>query len=200
MVAYGATASLKNTIQSLLQSSRISLIPPSPQILQSAYDAMDRLQKVLLKLDETSCSKIRMKVNDLDEQIKEVIWEFEDLPESLYTDQILPHLESSSGGERDRLSFLVDMQSLWQSVDRFIKRVTVMEAAYDKELLAEEEGEPLSSKIDFGGINSNMVGLYDNLERARGFLIQNERNQLYLLPGWRGLERPLLYRKYLSIH
>ncbi|XP_047954089.1 putative disease resistance RPP13-like protein 2 [Salvia hispanica] len=114
-------------------------------------------------------SKIRTKVNALDERIKEVIWEFEDLLESHYADQILPQLES----ERDRLPFLVDMQSLRQSVDCFIKRVKAMEVEYDNEPLnmREEEGEPLSSRIDFGGINSHMVGLSDQFEQLRDYLL-----------------------------
>ncbi|XP_047956581.1 putative late blight resistance protein homolog R1A-10 [Salvia hispanica] len=170
MAAYGAAVSLKNTIQSLLESSRISLVPPSPQILRSAYDAMSCLLNVLSKLDSTGYSKIRTKVNALDDRIKEAIWEFEDLSNRTTPDQILPQLES----ERDRLPFSVDLQSLRQRVDGFIERVTVMEAEYDIELLSmpEEEGEPLSSRIDFRGINSNMVGLSDQFKEVRDYLLQ----------------------------
>ena len=151
MAAYGAAISLKNTIKLIVQSSRISLVPPSPQVLQPAYEAMARLQKVLLKLDSTGYRKIRTKVNALDERIKTVVWEFEDLLESLFTHQILLQLES----QRGHLSFSVDLQSLRQSVDRFVYKAMVMEAAYDAELLnmREEEGEPISSRIDVGGIN-----------------------------------------------
>ena len=77
--------SLMNTIQLILESPRLSLVPPSPKILQPAYDAMCCLQHNLQKLDETSSSKIRTKVNDLDERIKEAVWEFEDLLETCYT-------------------------------------------------------------------------------------------------------------------
>ena len=108
MAAYGAAISLKNTIQCILQSSRVSLVPPSPQVLQPAFETMASLQKALLKLDETGYSKIRTKVNALDDRIKEAIWEFEDLLESEFIHQILPQL----GSERDHLSFSVDLQSL----------------------------------------------------------------------------------------
>ncbi|XP_047957190.1 putative late blight resistance protein homolog R1B-8 isoform X2 [Salvia hispanica] len=173
MAAYGAATSLKNTIQHILQSSRISLVPPSPQILRPAYLATRRMQKVLLKLDETGYSKIRMKVNALDERIKEAIWEFEYLLESHFTHQILPQLES----ERDDLSFYVDLQSLRQSVDCFIERMTTMEAEYDIELanMPEEEGEPISSRIDFGGINSEMVGFSDEFEQVKDYLLVQDR-------------------------
>ncbi|XP_041999630.1 disease resistance protein RGA5-like [Salvia splendens] len=187
MAAYGAAISLKNTIQTILLSYRVSLVPPSPHIIQPVYEAMCRLQKVLLKLDETSCSKIRMKVNDLDERIKEAVWEFEDLLESHVYEQILPQLES----ERDHhLSFLVDLQTLQQSVDCFIERVEVMEAEFDIELLnmPEEEGEPLSSRIDFHGIDSNMVGLSVEFEAARHYLcVQDGRNWRLHIVGMAGV-------------
>ncbi|XP_042017052.1 putative late blight resistance protein homolog R1A-4 isoform X1 [Salvia splendens] len=202
MAAYGAAVSLKNTIQSLLESSRISLVPPSPEILRSAYDAICCLQKVLLKLEDTGYSMIRTKVNALDERIKEVIWEFEDLLESHYADQILPQLES----KRDRLPFSVDLQSLQQSVDRFIERMAVMEAEYDMELLnmPEEEGEPLSSRIDIGGINSEMVGLSELFEQVRDFLLlggegegENEdaEGNCLLLTGMAGVGKTTLVKK-----
>ncbi|XP_047956645.1 putative late blight resistance protein homolog R1A-10 [Salvia hispanica] len=200
MAAYGAAVSLKNTIQSLLESSRISLVPPSPQILRSAYNAMSFLLEVLSKLDNTGYSKIRAKVNALDDRIKEVIWEFEDLLESHYADQILPQLES----KRDRLPFLVDMQSLRQSVDRFIERMTLMEAEYDMELLnmPEEEGESLSSRIDFRGINSNMVGLSDLFEEVRDFLLlggegedEDAKENCLLVTGMAGVGKTTLVKK-----
>ncbi|XP_047954049.1 disease susceptibility protein LOV1-like [Salvia hispanica] len=196
MAAYGASVSLKNTIQRLLQSSRISLVPPSLQILQSANESMCRLQKVMLILDGTSCRKIRAKVNDLDERIKEVVWEFEDLLESLFTDQILPQLERSSRGVRDGLSFSVDLQSLRQSVDCFVERLEVMEVEYFTELvnMPEEEGELLSSRIDFGGINSNMVGLSDEFERVKDYLINDRGNRL-LVNGMAGVGKTTLVKK-----
>ncbi|XP_047976107.1 putative late blight resistance protein homolog R1C-3 isoform X2 [Salvia hispanica] len=200
MAAYGAAVSLKNTIQSLLESSRILLVPPSPQILRSAYDAMSCLLKVLSKLDSTGYSKIRTKVNALDDRIKEVVWEFEDLLESQYADQILQQLES----ERDRLPFSVDMQSLRQSVDRFIERMTVMEAEYNMELLnmPEEEGQPLSSRIDFRGINSNMVGLSELFEKVRDFLLlggegedEDAKENCLLVTGMAGVGKTTLVKK-----
>ncbi|XP_047954058.1 putative late blight resistance protein homolog R1C-3 [Salvia hispanica] len=176
MAAFGAVASLKNTIKHILQLSRISLVPPSPQILQSAYDAMCSLQEVLLKLEHTGFSKMRTKVNDLDGRIKEVVWEFEDLLDSHVYDQIPPQLESSSISERDQLPFSVDLQILQQNLDCFLEMVAVMEVEYLIELLnmPEEEGEPLCSRIDFGGINSYMVGLSREFERVRRILLVDD--------------------------
>ncbi|XP_057812530.1 disease resistance protein RPP13-like [Salvia miltiorrhiza] len=229
MAAYGAAVSLKNTIQRILQSSRISLVspspqivpsadygaatflkntiqcilqlfcilpaPPSPHILQPAYDEMERLQKVLLKLDETSCSKIRTKVNAADELIKEAVWEFEDLLESHVLHQILPQLESRSGGERDKLSFSVDLQSLQHHVDCFVEMVKMMEEEYiiEMENMPEEEGEPVSSRIDSGGmIKSKMVGLSDEFQKARDYLLEENNNNNYSIIGMAGIGKTTL--------
>ncbi|XP_057810273.1 disease resistance protein RGA5-like [Salvia miltiorrhiza] len=181
MAAFGAAASLKNTILRILQSSRISLVSHSPQILQPVYYEMDRLQKVLLELDETSCSKIRTEVNALDEVIKEAVWEFEDLLESHILHQILPQLES----ERDNLSFSVDVQSLQHHVDCFVEMVKMMEEEYFIEMgnMAEEEGEPISSRIDFGGINSKMVGLSDEFQNVRDGLLEGKDDSIIGMAG-----------------
>ncbi|XP_047953974.1 putative disease resistance protein At1g50180 [Salvia hispanica] len=190
MAAYGAAISLKNTIRCLLQSSRISLAPPSPQILQPVYEAMVDLQKALLKLEETGYSKIRTKVNALDERIKEAIWEFEDLLESHVYQQILPQVEG-------HLSFSVDLHSLRQSVDCFIQRVTVMEAEFDIELLnmPEEEGQPISSRIDFHGIDSNMVGLSQEFESTRDYLLGENKESYYAITGMAGVGKTTFAKK-----
>ncbi|XP_057812410.1 putative late blight resistance protein homolog R1A-10 [Salvia miltiorrhiza] len=191
MAAYGAAASLKNTILRILQSSRISHVSHSTQILQPAYDEMDRLQRVLLKLDDTSCSKIRAKVNAVDERIKEVVWEFEDLLESHVLHQILPQLES----ERDSLSFSVDLQSLQHRVDCFVEMVTMMEEEYiiEMENMPEEEGLPISSRIDFGGmIKSKMVGSSDHFEKVRKYLLQETNNEPYSIIGMAGVGKTTL--------
>ncbi|XP_057812368.1 putative late blight resistance protein homolog R1B-17 isoform X2 [Salvia miltiorrhiza] len=181
MAAYGAAASLKNTIQHIPQSCRISLDYHSTQILQPAYDQMDHLQIVLLRLDNTSCSKIRTKVNAVDELIKEAVWEFEDLLESHVLHQILPHLES----ERHNLSFSVDLQSLQHHVDCFVEMVKMMEEEYiiEMENMAEEEGEPISSRIDFGGIESKMVGLSHEFQKARDNLLEDKSYSIIGMAG-----------------
>ncbi|XP_057810240.1 putative late blight resistance protein homolog R1A-10 [Salvia miltiorrhiza] len=181
MAAFGAATSLKNTIQRILQSSRISLVSHSPQILLPAYDKMDHLQNVLLKLDDTSCSKIRTKVNAVDELIKEVVWEFEDLLESHVLPQILPQLES----ERDNLSFSVDLQSLQHHVDCFVEKMKMMEEDYTNEMenMGEEEGEPISSRIDFGGIKPKMIGLSYEFQKGRDNLLEDKNYSIFGMAG-----------------
>ncbi|XP_047978845.1 putative late blight resistance protein homolog R1B-17 [Salvia hispanica] len=227
MAAYGAAVSLKKTARLILAAPRIFLrfisiigcgrvFFAKISVLAKAFNAMVRLQKVLLKLEETGFSKIRTKVYALDERIKEAIWEFEDLLESHVYQQILPQLESSSRdeidqfsldriltqlkrsslGEREHLYLSVDLQSLGQSVDSFVERVTAMEAEYDIELLnmPEEEGEPVSSRIDFGGINSMMVGSSVVFEKVRDYLIKDQGNR-FLVTGMAGVGKTTLVKK-----
>ncbi|XP_042014281.1 putative late blight resistance protein homolog R1A-10 [Salvia splendens] len=194
MAAYGAAISLKNTIDHIIHSSRISLVPASSiQVLRPADEAMDRLLTALSKLDDTGYSKIRTKVNALDERIKEAVWEFEDLLESHFYDQILPQLES----ERGHLSFSVDLQSLQQSVDCFIQRVAVMELEYDIEVanMPEEEGEPIASRIDFGGINSHMVGLSEFFEDTRKYLLGEDEGNCLSVIGMAGVGKSTVAKK-----
>ncbi|XP_057812374.1 putative late blight resistance protein homolog R1A-10 isoform X2 [Salvia miltiorrhiza] len=193
MAAFGAAMSLKNTIERILQSSGISLVSHSPQILQPAYHEMDRLRTALLLIDITSCSKIRTEVNGVDERIKEAVWEFEDLLESHVLHQILPQLES----ERDNLSFSVDLQSLQHHVDCFVEKMKMMEKEYIIEIknMAEEEGEPISSRIDIVGVvNSNLlrVGTYHHFEKVRKCLLEENNYETYSIIGMAGVGKTSL--------
>ncbi|XP_057789235.1 putative late blight resistance protein homolog R1C-3 isoform X2 [Salvia miltiorrhiza] len=100
MTAYGAVNSLRNTIDYILNSSHYSLVQPSPHIIQLAYQELDPLQEILEILDRTITSKSRKKVNGLDGRIKELIWEFQDLLESLLYQQILSQVKDEEMRER----------------------------------------------------------------------------------------------------
>ncbi|XP_042013018.1 putative late blight resistance protein homolog R1A-4 isoform X2 [Salvia splendens] len=72
-----------------------------------------------------------------------------------------------------------------------------MEAEYGIELLnmPEEEGEPISSRIDYGGIDSDMVGLSNYFEDIRNhFLGEAQRNWL-LVTGMAGVGKTTLAKK-----
>ncbi|XP_042013962.1 disease resistance RPP13-like protein 4 [Salvia splendens] len=88
------------------------------------------------------------------------------------------------------------MQSLRQSVDDFFHRVMEMLQQYCNEVMRmpEEEGEPVSSRIDFGGISSYMVGLSDQFEQVRDYLIEDEENRL-LVTGMAGVGKTTLAKK-----
>ncbi|XP_057797153.1 putative late blight resistance protein homolog R1A-4 [Salvia miltiorrhiza] len=89
MTAYGAVNSLRNTIDYILYSSHYSLVDPSPHIRLDAYKELRPLQNILEKLDRTRTSKSRKKVNALDRRIKDLIWEFQHLLETILHQQIL---------------------------------------------------------------------------------------------------------------
>lgn len=122
MAAYAALISLKNTIEHLLESSRISLLPPAPQLLQLAKHEVETFQEILKGLDTIHVSKSRKKVNALDGQIKEAAWEFEDMLEShLYNNML-------------RSQFSVEKQCFQHDVDSFIENLKDMQEEYMNEL------------------------------------------------------------------
>ncbi|XP_057808870.1 putative late blight resistance protein homolog R1A-10 [Salvia miltiorrhiza] len=156
-MAFASAISLKNTIERLINSSRIFLVPPSQEILQFAYKKLQSLQQTLTKLDSSSKRISRKRVNALDAQIREAVSQFEDLLESHLLDQI-----SSQSELNHPLKFSIDLhlQHLTQDVDSFVEMAEKMEDAYANELdnlLPEEEDEA----ADFGESKSKMVGLSD---------------------------------------
>ncbi|XP_047953831.1 disease susceptibility protein LOV1-like [Salvia hispanica] len=206
MAAFGAVVSLKNTIRFIEESPRL-VVSPTSHILKPAYEAVYGLQDVMKNLEFTGYTKIRTEVNALDGRITEVIWEFEDLLDSHLYDQILPQVErvttveededEEEEEEDDRSPFFVDLHSLQQSIDQFVARVTAMAVEYDAELLnmPEEEAEPISSRIDFSGINSDMVGLNDEFEHVRDYLLAEKEEKCFAITGMAGVGKTTLAKK-----
>ncbi|XP_057789225.1 putative late blight resistance protein homolog R1C-3 [Salvia miltiorrhiza] len=113
MTAYCAVNSLRNRIDYILHSSHFILVDPSPYILELAYKELNPLQEILEKLDRTRTSKSRKKVNALDVRIKDLIWEFEDLLESLLYQQILSYADQVDEEMKERVW---ESQSLMESL------------------------------------------------------------------------------------
>ncbi|XP_057786825.1 putative late blight resistance protein homolog R1C-3 [Salvia miltiorrhiza] len=126
MTAYGAVNSLRNTIDYILYSSHFSLVDPSPHIIQSAYEELQPLQEILERLDSTRTSKSRKKVNALDGKIKELIWEFQDLLESLVYQQILSQVKDE-GIMKERVW---DLQGLLESLPSQVEDEGMKEVAW----------------------------------------------------------------------
>lgn len=80
MTAYGALISLENTITDMWESHDHS---PFNEMLKAAYVELQPLQEILGRLDGSSKSKSRKKVNALDGRIKHALWNFEDFLENL---------------------------------------------------------------------------------------------------------------------
>ncbi|XP_057784515.1 putative late blight resistance protein homolog R1C-3 [Salvia miltiorrhiza] len=181
MTTYGAIISLKNTIQYILHSSHIiSLLDPSLHITQLAYKELQPFQEILEKLDNTSKSSSRKKVNALDGRIKEALWKFEDLLESIHSDLQSP------------------LDRLRDDVDSFIHTLKDMEREYLYELqnMLEDDDEPISSIIGFGGRKSKMIGLSYQIEQVKSDVMQEYNwKHVYALVGMAGVGKTTLAKE-----
>lgn len=149
MTAHGAVISLKNTIDYILHCSHFSLVEPSLDIMQPAYKELQPLQEILERLDSTSISKSRKKVNDVDGRIKERLWEFEDLLEShILSQQILSQSPPHQVDGRTKLERAWRFQGLSESLPSEFD----FKANWIPQVTSIEEEEELENPI---GLNQN---------------------------------------------
>ncbi|XP_047961060.1 putative late blight resistance protein homolog R1A-10 [Salvia hispanica] len=197
MTTYGALISLQNTIDHILHSSRISLVGHSIEIIVVAYKALQPLKEILERLDSTSKSRSRKKVNDLDLRIKERVWDFEDLLESLISEKILSQSKSSGDKEKDVLVFAIDLQGLQGDVGSLIRSLKDMEEEYIYELEnMAEDNEASSSMIGFSGTKSKMIGLWDELEEVKMNLLREFFGKdVFVLVGMAGVGKTIVAKK-----
>ncbi|XP_042013080.1 putative late blight resistance protein homolog R1A-10 [Salvia splendens] len=167
MTAYGAMSSLTETMNNILRCSRFSLDVRSQQIIQALINELQPWPQILERLDKTSPSRSRKKVNALDGIIKEAIWKFEDSLESLLTQQIPSQLET--------LPVIVstDLQSLQNEVHSFIQKLKDMEKEYMYEVENMAQDEPISSSFGFPGTNSKMIGLSDQFQQLKNDILRD---------------------------
>ncbi|XP_047955127.1 putative late blight resistance protein homolog R1B-12 isoform X2 [Salvia hispanica] len=185
MTAYGAVLSLENTINNILRCSRFSLVDRSRKIIDFVYQELHPLQRILERLDSTSPSRSRKKVNALDGIIKDAIWKFEDSLESLLILQIPSHCEILP----EIVS--IDLQSLDNDVHSLIEKLEVMEEyTYEVENMAEDE--PISSIIGFHGTNSKIIGLSDQFRILKIQLLKCQFSNVYVLYGMAGIGKTAL--------
>ncbi|KAI3464145.1 hypothetical protein Pfo_020808 [Paulownia fortunei] len=159
-MAYAAVISLKQTIQSLVNSSHISnVLNSSSEIIELAYKEIQPLQEVLERFDSNTSSRER--VNSLDGRIREAVCKLEDVVESHVSNQILSQSEESLEDESRPLSFSLDLQEVKQDIDSVTKTLKKMKEEYFNELSnpSLEEDVAVSSREDFGGKKSKVVGL-----------------------------------------
>ncbi|XP_042017157.1 putative late blight resistance protein homolog R1C-3 isoform X2 [Salvia splendens] len=176
MTAFGAVLSLRNTINNILCCSRFSLVDPSQQIIKGVYSELKPWEEILERLDETSPSKSRKKVNALDGRIKDAIWKFEDSLESLLVQQIPLQFESIP----DIVS--ISLQSLQNDVNSLIQTLNDMKKEYIYELENMPQEESISSLIGFHGTYSKMIGLSDQFQQLKADLMRASCGWNYM--GW----------------
>ncbi|XP_047964320.1 putative late blight resistance protein homolog R1C-3 isoform X2 [Salvia hispanica] len=188
MTTFGAVLSAKNTIINTFYCSRFKLVGRSNKILRDVYDKLGPWEEILKRLDYTSSSRSRKKVNALDGRIKEAIWKFEDSLESLLT----RHLPSQFETLPEIVS--IDLLSLENDARSLIQKLKDMEKEYVYEVDNMAEDEPISSVIGFHGTNSKMTGLSDQLQLLKTDLMRESRRgyHFYSLYGTAGVGKTTL--------
>ncbi|XP_042015768.1 putative late blight resistance protein homolog R1A-10 isoform X2 [Salvia splendens] len=168
MTAFGGVLSLRNTIDNILSCSRFSLVGGSQQIIDVVHNELDPLQQILEKLDGTSPSRSRKKVNALDGRIKDAIWRFEDSLESL----LIQHIPSQSEILPEIVS--IDLQSLESDANSLIHTLKDMKEEYLYEVENMPLDQPISSIIGFHRSNSKMIGLSDQFQQVKANLLRGD--------------------------
>lgn len=188
MAGYAAVVSAMQTILRL-ESSRISFVAPCGEILDNVYVELYNLHGTLQRLDKSSPSKSRKKVNGLDGRIKEAVWEFEDLLESHLSDHILSQ-------DIDVPLSSVDLRGQQHQFVSFIETLKGLHDEYLHELLnmpLVEDDELGSSGDDFDGI---MVGLTNDFEDMKSRLTdENGDHNTFMLHGMAGVGKTNFARK-----
>ncbi|KAL1563087.1 putative late blight resistance protein R1A-10 [Salvia divinorum] len=204
-MAYAAVISLMNTIEGLHNSSRITFdVTPCPEIIEPAYEELKSLQEVLKRLDGSSKSGSRKKVNALDAQIRDFISQFEDKLESHISNQFLSQsIESINGDESHPLLVSIDLQDLRQDFCSFVEMAKRMEECVDRLInMTEEEedddddddDEVVFSRIDFSGNmpHSKMVGFSDLFDLIKDGITGDERFRALSIVGMAGIGKTTL--------
>ncbi|XP_047962697.1 putative late blight resistance protein homolog R1A-10 [Salvia hispanica] len=161
MTSLGAVLSLRNTINNILHCSRFNLIGGSQQIIQAVYNELEPWQEILERLDKTSPSLSRKKVNALDGRIKEVIWKFEDSLESL----LIQHINPSQLETLPERVLSMDLQSLKNKVHSFFQTLKYMlESLLTENIPSQLETLAMRVSIDLQSLQSEVHSLIETLK------------------------------------
>ncbi|KAL7115341.1 hypothetical protein ACP275_04G178200 [Erythranthe tilingii] len=205
-MAYGAAGSLELTIERLLKSSYISIVQnSSPQIIKLLYKEILSLKEALREFNKKR-STINMKmVKSLEAEMVEAIYKFEDVIDPHLSNQFHSQSEEEEEEEEETadhpptMVYSVDVQEIKQDVDSFIETMNKMKRAYIHELhnpSPEEDDDFVTSKTDFDGNESNMVGLSDFFMKIKNRLSSSQSERMIVsLNGMAGIGKTTLAKK-----
>ncbi|EYU17705.1 hypothetical protein MIMGU_mgv1a018542mg, partial [Erythranthe guttata] len=146
-------------------------------------------------------STINMKmVKKLEAEMIDAVYRFEDVIESHVLNQFHSTQSEEAGSDHPPLTvYSVDVEEIKQDVDSFIETVNIMKRAYIHELRnpsPEEDDDFVPTITDFGGNESNMVGLSDLFMRFRDWLISPHSELIVMsLDGMAGIGKTTLAKK-----
>ncbi|KAG8388543.1 hypothetical protein BUALT_Bualt02G0136400 [Buddleja alternifolia] len=118
MAAYAAAVCLKHTIKCLENSSRVSFVPPCPEI-ELLYDQLSSMQQIFYEVFECNReSTLLSSVADgLQRQIKEAVYKMEDVFDSHVSNQFLSQISAAENNH----SFALDLQIVVPEINFFIE-------------------------------------------------------------------------------
>ncbi|KAL0364561.1 UNVERIFIED_CONTAM: Disease resistance protein RPP13 [Sesamum angustifolium] len=151
-MAYAAVISLKLTIHRLIESSQIPIPPPSPQIIQLAYENVKSLQQVFTLEDGSNNERVKA----VEREIREAACRLEDVLEQahLSNHHFLSHSHETLHGD-----FSMQVKEEIIFFTETVKKI--MEQLGNASLPEEEDDGVVSSRIDqyFGLTKQRIIGL-----------------------------------------
>ncbi|PIM98344.1 Apoptotic ATPase [Handroanthus impetiginosus] len=203
MAYFAGVISLQQTIERLLNSSHISILPSDREILESTKEMGFSLQRVLRRWDNSRNNIMSERVNSLHEQIRDVAYKLQDALDSHVSNQFLSGSERLADEDFNLLTFSLNSDEvLKQEINNFTDMVKKVEDENDKQdmelsnsLPEEEEDDADSSRIDFGGVESNMVGLSHEFIHVKKALLGYSLSNVFSISGMAGIGKTTLAKK-----